>query len=200
MTFSGNLCVAGGKNGVFKQRLFCLTAVCLMLVANAVQAEPLLQPVVKPLLAQASTGDKKTASAKKPIGAGGASSASKAANAGASAGKNKTGGDGDAKPKTSAASTGGLPKVMEFSASWCVPCKKFAPIFGKAKTEYTGKVDFQSYDMDDAAAKAAIDKYDVTSVPTIVMINGAGKVTKFENSSILEEQTFKTEIKKIIGK
>jgi thioredoxin 1 len=82
--------------------------------------------------------------------------------------------------------SGGRPKILEFSATWCGPCKKFAPIFDTVKSSYQSRADFQSIDIDDERHKELVNKYSVTSVPTIVFLNGQGKVMDIHHGTMSE--------------
>lgn len=99
-------------------------------------------------------------------------------------------------PKT--AKVAGLPKVYEFGAPWCVPCKKFAPTFEKLKLQYSGKAEFESVDVNDEKNKALADKYGVVSVPKIVVTDAAGKM-KYEHEGIVDEKTLIDQVNKAAG-
>lgn len=100
--------------------------------------------------------------------------------------------------KSAEKSVKGLPKVYEFGAAWCVPCKKFAPTFEKIKEQYSGKAEFQTIDYDDPKAKALVDKYSISSVPTIIIADAAGK-KKYEHSGILDEKDLVEQVNKVVG-
>jgi len=62
--------------------------------------------------------------------------------------------------------------VVDFSATWCGPCKMLAPVVEALSEEYAGKVDFYNVDVDECGELAA--EYRVQSVPCLVMMkNGA---------------------------
>lgn len=62
--------------------------------------------------------------------------------------------------------------VIDFNATWCGPCKFFAPIFHKASDKYT-KVKFYSVDTDEYSQTASA--FGITAIPTIVIISPSGK-------------------------
>jgi thioredoxin 1 len=63
-----------------------------------------------------------------------------------------------------------LPVVVDFSATWCGPCKQLKPIVEELATQYAGKVKIAHVDVDEA--RQAAMKYGVMSVPTVLYIKG----------------------------
>ena len=62
--------------------------------------------------------------------------------------------------------------VVDFSATWCGPCKMLAPVVEAVSEELSGQVSFYNVDVDDCPELAA--EYRVQSVPCLVMMkNGA---------------------------
>ena len=68
--------------------------------------------------------------------------------------------------------------VVDFSATWCGPCKMLAPVLEKVSETLAGKVDFYNVDVDDAPELAA--EYRVNSVPCLVLM----KKGEFDSQSI----------------
>jgi thioredoxin 1 len=68
-----------------------------------------------------------------------------------------------------------LPVLVDFTATWCGPCKQLAPIVEKIAEELAGKVKVGKLDVD-GAQQIAI-KYGVRNVPTIIVFRG-GKEDK----------------------
>jgi len=62
------------------------------------------------------------------------------------------------------------PVLVDFSATWCGPCKKLEPVVKEIAAEYAGRLKVVKVDVDKAPNIAA--KYAVMSVPTLVLING----------------------------
>ena len=58
--------------------------------------------------------------------------------------------------------------VVDFSATWCGPCKILAPVMETVSEKLAGKVDFYNVDVDDAPELAG--EYRVNSVPCLVMM------------------------------
>jgi thioredoxin 1 len=63
-----------------------------------------------------------------------------------------------------------LPVLADFTAAWCGPCKKLAPVVEEIATEYAGRLKVVKVDVDKARAVAA--KFAVMSVPTLIVFNG----------------------------
>ena len=78
------------------------------------------------------------------------------------------------------------PQVIDFGASWCVPCKKFAPTFDKVGETYKGKVKFVHYDVESATGKPLATKYNIGVMPTIMMLDAKGKVA-WKNEGVPSE-------------
>lgn len=62
--------------------------------------------------------------------------------------------------------------VIDFNATWCGPCKQFAPHFDAVATENAGKAVFYSVDVDVHPELAA--QYGVESIPMVVYIKPDG--------------------------
>lgn len=69
-----------------------------------------------------------------------------------------------------------MPVVVDFSASWCPPCKQLHPIFDKVARKYHGKVKFIYVDVDKAPQLAR--QYGVESVPTLLFVNQQGVIDR----------------------
>jgi len=63
--------------------------------------------------------------------------------------------------------------LVDFTATWCGPCKILAPIVEKLADEFAGKLKVGKVDVDHAPAVAA--KYGVRSVPTVMVFEGGQK-------------------------
>jgi len=63
--------------------------------------------------------------------------------------------------------------ILDFFATWCPPCKKFAPIFKEAAAKHTNilfiKVDVDTY-------ANLTEQYGVRSMPTIIALKDGKKV------------------------
>lgn len=70
----------------------------------------------------------------------------------------------------------GLPVVIDFSATWCGPCKKIAPIIAELATEYAGKVIIGKCDVDDN--DELTEKFGIRNVPTVLFIKNGEVVDK----------------------
>lgn len=66
-----------------------------------------------------------------------------------------------------------LPVLVDFTATWCGPCKALAPIVEKIADDFQGKVKVGKLDIDDSPDITA--RYGVRSVPTVIVFKGGAK-------------------------
>ena len=65
--------------------------------------------------------------------------------------------------------------VIDFNATWCGPCRQFAPIFDRVAKNYTSKAVFYSVDVDAHPELAA--QYGVQSIPMVAYVKPDGSYT-----------------------
>lgn len=65
--------------------------------------------------------------------------------------------------------------VIDFNATWCGPCRKFAPTFDKVADDYASKAVFYSVDVDVHPGLAA--QFRVQSIPTVAYVSPGGAYT-----------------------
>lgn len=70
----------------------------------------------------------------------------------------------------------GIPKVLEFSATWCGPCQEMKPIFEAAEKSYEGKIEMQSIDVDEHPELA--EKYNIHSIPAFICFDAYGNIAE----------------------
>ena len=58
--------------------------------------------------------------------------------------------------------------VVDFSATWCGPCRMLAPVVESVSEKLAGKVDFYNVDVDEAPELAMA--FRVNSVPCLVLM------------------------------
>jgi thioredoxin 1 len=80
--------------------------------------------------------------------------------------------------------------VIRFTASWCSPCKVYAPIFEKISSETSG-VNFQTVDVDTNDPR--IIEFGVRGVPTTVILEN-NQVVRRQSGVLNPEQ-----LKQLIG-
>lgn len=68
----------------------------------------------------------------------------------------------------------GRPMIVDFSATWCPPCKQLKPIFEKLADEFKGRIDFVTIDVDENPELS--QAYGVQSIPMMVFLNKDGQI------------------------
>ncbi len=66
-----------------------------------------------------------------------------------------------------------VPVLVDFTATWCGPCKALAPIVDKVADEFAGKIKVGKLDID--ANQEITRKYGVRSVPTVLIFKNGLK-------------------------
>jgi thioredoxin 1 len=65
-----------------------------------------------------------------------------------------------------------LPKLWDFWATWCPPCKQLKPTIEALEKEYEGKIEIRSIDSDQNQDLAR--KFNVQAIPTLVFLDAKG--------------------------
>jgi thioredoxin 1 len=73
--------------------------------------------------------------------------------------------------------------VVDFTATWCGPCKKIGPYFDSLSQQFTS-ITFVKVDVDEN--EELVSRYEVSCMPTIMVIRNKEKVD--EMSGAAEEQ------------
>lgn len=62
-----------------------------------------------------------------------------------------------------------VPVIVDFWAEWCAPCKLIAPHLDTIATEYSGRAKVVKVDIE--AEQELAEKYNITSIPTLLFFN-----------------------------
>ena len=84
----------------------------------------------------------------------------------------------------------GKPVIVDFNATWCGPCKQFAPHFDAVAKANTDKAVFYSVDVDVHPELAS--KYAVESIPMVVYIKPDG--TTDSSVGYMDQEQFATAV------
>ena len=57
--------------------------------------------------------------------------------------------------------------LIDFSATWCGPCKMLSPVLEGVSEDFAGQVDFYNIDVDDNPEIAG--EYDIQSIPALII-------------------------------
>jgi len=93
----------------------------------------------------------------------------------------------DAMFQTELSSAGAKLVVVDFTATWCGPCKRIAPFFDELSTKYEKAV-FLKVDVDQCQETAAANG--VSAMPTFIFFRNKTKIDKIQgaDNKALEEK------------
>mmetsp|Transcript_8027 Transcript_8027/g.17040 ORF Transcript_8027/g.17040 Transcript_8027/m.17040 type:complete len:166 (+) Transcript_8027:70-567(+) len=84
--------------------------------------------------------------------------------------------------------------IIDFTATWCGPCKMIAPVFKELSDDYGSRAQFIKVDVDDNAEAA--QKYGVSAMPTFLFVKGGEVVDRLMGANavrlkeLIEEWSF----------
>lgn len=87
------------------------------------------------------------------------------------------------------------PVLVDFSAEWCGPCKKLAPVVADLAREYQGRLKVGHIDVEVSPATAA--QFGVMSVPTLIFFKGGRPSDQIIGA--VSRQTLEQAIQKVIA-
>ena len=87
------------------------------------------------------------------------------------------------------------PVLVDFSAEWCAPCKKLAPIVADLARQFEGRLKVGHLDVEVSPATAA--QFGVMSVPTLIFFKGGAPVHQMVGAA--SRQTLEQAILKVIA-
>jgi thioredoxin 1 len=69
-----------------------------------------------------------------------------------------------------------VPVLVDFTATWCGPCRQIAPLVDQIAVEYAGKLKVAKVDIDESPGTA--QKFGIRGVPTLYVFKGGELVGK----------------------
>lgn len=69
-----------------------------------------------------------------------------------------------------------IPVIVDFWASWCMPCKMMSPVFEELSGEYSGKLKFAKLNTDEQSELA--NQYGITGIPCLIVMEKGKEKTR----------------------
>ena len=88
------------------------------------------------------------------------------------------------------------PVLVDFSATWCSPCKALAPTIDKVADDYAGKLEVYKVDIDNAQEVA--NTFGILQVPTCIFFQSGKEVDRFYGN--MDIQSVKGHVDKVLDK
>ena len=94
------------------------------------------------------------------------------------------------KDTSSIAQANGKPQIIKFSSTMCIECQEVEKVFKELLPKYQDKVAYTEIIVDsrDDMKNNMIKKYNVTLVPTVIMLNSDGTQYKRIESAIPKDE------------
>jgi thioredoxin 1 len=86
----------------------------------------------------------------------------------------------------------GVPALIDFSATWCGPCRMVSPIVHEMAAEYSGRLAVGEVDVDENPGVTA--QFRVRNIPTVLLIKNGEVVDKIVGA--VPKSNFKAMVEK----
>ncbi len=86
--------------------------------------------------------------------------------------------------------------IVDFTATWCPPCKMLAPVLDRVADKYTGQAKFVKVDIDENTEVAA--KYGVQQIPNLLFFKN-GEVVD-QNIGFIAEGALSSKVDDVLAK
>ena len=84
--------------------------------------------------------------------------------------------------------------IIDFWASWCMPCLMMAPVVEELSEKFKGKIEFAKLDVDENQKLS--QKFKVMSIPTLVVFKEGKEIGRIIGS--MPAEVIEEKIKKLI--
>ncbi|KAJ0542538.1 putative monodehydroascorbate reductase (NADH) [Helianthus annuus] len=81
-----------------------------------------------------------------------------------------------------------LPAIFYFTAVWCGPCRFISPLIGELSEKYTNVTTYK-IDIDQEGLRSALEKLDISAVPTLHFFVGGKKVSEIVGADVQRLKT-----------
>ncbi len=75
-----------------------------------------------------------------------------------------------------------LPILVDFTASWCMPCKQIGAMLEQMAHELLGRAEIVAVDVDASPRTAAA--YGIRSLPTLIVLRGGSEVARHVGANV----------------
>jgi thioredoxin len=87
------------------------------------------------------------------------------------------------------------PVLVDFSATWCAPCRKLEPIVHDLAAEYAGRMDVVHIDVEKAPMVSG--RLGVMSVPTLMFFRSGEIVDRL--TGVVPKETLREHMDRVLG-
>ena len=88
-----------------------------------------------------------------------------------------------------------VPVLIDFSATWCQPCKQLAPTIDAVAEEYDNRLKVFNVDVEEAQGAAM--HFGIVGVPTCVLFKEGKEVDRFQGNQDIS--TVRGRVEKLMG-
>lgn len=88
-----------------------------------------------------------------------------------------------------------IPVLVDFWATWCMPCRMMAPVVADIAREWAGRVKVGKVNTDDAPSLAM--RYGVHAIPTLILFQNGQEIERVVG--YVPKKTLEERLRRILG-